>query len=674
MTRKPKIKRRGFVMTGGGAKGMYEAGVIHAFHLTGMEFDVITGSSIGAMNSVFFAEYLFCKRQLSQDIQRDPLKAIEHMDGLVKAFHHAWLMMPNKRVIDDSAQGPLGKLRDDLLRFNLSVPQVTNILWWFTDPDKGALPPPRLWPNILSLMRELTERLGTTEILRIFKYHRNDLLRETLRTYLARFSLDRSLVPDGEDNKIKEIFTTPISPLRAEHLAGRLDSPDEPGIQHYRLVDPERTLRDYAKMGINLRLTRANYRTGRLEISAYTPIVDFACFLDKHAWRIRAIGPEKLPLGSFRLQVPGNPIAINAAICSGRFPGVFRPYQLHDLYPESDDENALLYKLLHGWLNNPDVEAKIKPVINDLNPGPSKGEGKWMDWKQSESMRQFFPMADDTYVDGGAIDNTPYNSAVDFLRDSLQRAKTSMRDEVLELYVVYLGTEPKVEQDEATDPFIVEVVRRTLALVNAAGENSSANTFDIINTFGKRAEQLARMLQLVLESYQETLKNLDEIDRRRVEKSLLTRAQELEQRGFIGESPDGILDRMSLWTTETVTNGLPLHVEAVKIYPEKMPLSTLQFTERLGYKQENAIQMLTMGCYNTLDTVRTRLEDQKWDNLDEHDQRALTLARHWTGDVWQAPDPVIPDKKRPLWHCQWTSCAFYAEACLHGAKASQLAL
>ena len=58
MNQKRKTKRRGFVMTGGGAKGLYEAGVINAFHLTGMEFDVITGSSIRAMNSIFFAEYL----------------------------------------------------------------------------------------------------------------------------------------------------------------------------------------------------------------------------------------------------------------------------------------------------------------------------------------------------------------------------------------------------------------------------------------------------------------------------------------------------------------------------------------------------------------------------------------------------------------------------------------
>src|SRR5512136_19510 len=100
-----KLKKRGFVMTGGGAKGLYEAGVIHAFHITGMEFDVITGSSIGAMNSAFFAEYEYQKRQLPTLVLQDPLQAVEVMDPLVKAYHHAWLLMPDKRLIDDSPQG-----------------------------------------------------------------------------------------------------------------------------------------------------------------------------------------------------------------------------------------------------------------------------------------------------------------------------------------------------------------------------------------------------------------------------------------------------------------------------------------------------------------------------------------------------------------------------------------
>ena len=48
-----RTTKRGFVMTGGGAKGLYEAGVIHAFHLCSMEFDIITGSSIGAINAIY---------------------------------------------------------------------------------------------------------------------------------------------------------------------------------------------------------------------------------------------------------------------------------------------------------------------------------------------------------------------------------------------------------------------------------------------------------------------------------------------------------------------------------------------------------------------------------------------------------------------------------------------
>ncbi len=115
----PKQRLRGLVMTGGGAKGLYEAGVIHALHITGMEFDVITGSSIGALNRVFFAEYLFRKRQLPADVLRDPLQSVERMDSLVKAYHHAWLQLPDRKLVDDGERGPLGQLKEDLSHFQL---------------------------------------------------------------------------------------------------------------------------------------------------------------------------------------------------------------------------------------------------------------------------------------------------------------------------------------------------------------------------------------------------------------------------------------------------------------------------------------------------------------------------------------------------------------------------
>ena len=140
-----KKVRRGFVMTGGGAKGLYEAGVIHAFHITGMEFDVITGSSIGAFNSVFFAEYLLRKKDLGADASGEG--TVEAMDKLVKGFHHAWLQMPEKKIVDDSETGPLGQLKDDLLKFKICLPDLTRIGWWWTDPErKGYVPPPRTWP------------------------------------------------------------------------------------------------------------------------------------------------------------------------------------------------------------------------------------------------------------------------------------------------------------------------------------------------------------------------------------------------------------------------------------------------------------------------------------------------------------------------------------------------
>ena len=54
---------------------------------------------------------------------------------------------------------------------------------------------------------------------------------------------------------------------------------------------------------------------------------------------------------------------------------------------------------------------------------------------------------------------------------------------------------------------------------------------------------------------------------------------------------------MMAWADEIITQKLPLHIDKVVIYPDEMPMSTLQFTERLGYRQEKAIQMLKSRLY-----------------------------------------------------------------------------
>ena len=668
----PKLKKRGFVMTGGGAKGLYEAGVIHAFHLTGMEFDVITGSSIGAMNSAFYAEYLYQKRQLSEQVLADPLQAVEALDPLVKAYHHAWLLLPDKRVIDDSPEGPLGKLKDDLLRFNLSLPQLVRIGWWWTDPQRGALPEPGVWAALLALARELGERLGGAgQVLRIFKEQRTALLQEAIRTYLGRFGMHRSLIPPGEDRKIRDIFTQPVSPLRPEHLTGAMTA-DEPGVKQYTLVDPQRTLRDYARQGIEVRLTRANYRTGRLEISAYVPLENFVRFLRKQAWRLQKFDPDTIPLGSFRLQVPGNPAAIDAAICSGRFPGVFTPFPISEIYPASDPENATLYRLLSAWLDDPQVEAGLAQADQSIRRGTSSGDDGWerlyASWRAAGEMRDFFPRESDTYVDGGAIDNTPSNSAVDYVREWAEQAGHSKRDVVLELFVIFLGVEPKITPDEAKEPNFFQVVQRTLEIQGTAKQTSDTNTVSTINTFGQRGEELGQALKLALESFQESLEGLDEAQRAQVESQLREKARQAGLKGYLGRESAGILERMARWADDQVANGLPLHVDEVKIYPQEMPLSTLQFTERLGYRQDNALKMLTMGCYNALWALQAHLEAQSEAALDERDRVALGLVRRWTGMAGLPKEQAEQEALHKSWQCQRTACVFHAGICAHGRK------
>jgi hypothetical protein len=667
-----KLKKRGFVMTGGGAKGLYEAGVIHAFHITGMEFDVITGSSIGAMNSAFFAEYLYQKRGLPGDVLADPLQAVEALDPLVKAYHHAWLLMPDKRVIDDSPDGPLGKLKDDLLRFDLSLPQLTRLGWWWTDPRRGSLPEPGVWPAVLRLVRELGERLGGAgEVLRIFKDHRSAPVQEAMRTYLRRFGMDRSLIPPGEDRKIRDIFTQPVSPLRPEHLTGAMTA-DEPGVKKFTLVDPVRTLRDYAQQGIEVRLTRANFRTGRLEISAYVPLENFVRFMGKQAWRLQRYDPDAIPLGSFRLQVPGNPQAIDAAICSGRFPGVFTPFPLTEIYPAGDPENATLYRLVNGWLGDPQVEKGLAQAYQSGKRGTAEGKESWerlfASWRDSAEMRDFFPKQSDTYIDGGAIDNTPSNSAVDFVREWAEQSGHSRREAALELFVIFLGTEPKITPDEAKDPNFFQVVQRTLEIQGVAKQTSDTNTVSTINTFGQRGEELGQALKLVLESYQENLGNLSEAQRSQVEAGLREKARQLGLKGYLGREAEGILERMRRWADDQVANGLPLHVEEIKIYPQEMPLSTLQFTERMGYRQENALKMLTMGCYNALWALQAHLEAQKEAELDERDRVALGLVRRWTGIAHWPETQQDLEPMHTTWQCQRTACVFHTGICAHGKK------
>jgi predicted acylesterase/phospholipase RssA len=683
MANTDRVKRRGFVLTGGGAKGLYEAGVIHAFHVSGMEFDVITGSSIGAMNSIFFAEYQLRRKKLVAEQHLTREQAIAALDGYIKSYLHAWMLLPQKKIVDDSEQGPLGQLKDDLQNFNLDLADMVKIGWWWTDPDRAALPPLAVLPAAVRLVKELVERVGGLgELLRIYRSHQASFFEEAMRTYLRRFNLERSLIPAGNDQGVTRMFTDPIAPLRSEQLespltveavsSGSRGSAEAAGATG--LIDPARTFRDYREAGFEVRLTRANYRTGRLEISTYLSPDDFLRFMESQAWRLNAADPDKIPLGSFRLQLPGNPSALQAALASGRFPGVFAPFPFQDIFPQGQSENELLRGLLENWLDSDPVREALHRAYEARHGTDPATQASWTklveSWRSSAQIRSFFPRVSDTYVDGGTIDNTPSNSAIDATREWVEAQGVSKLNVNLDLFIIFLSVEPKVDEVDERDPALYQVVNRTLSIQGVAKQTSDAVVVNTINTFGDRGAALGQSLLALLQSTRSLMDGLAPAQRQALEESLLQNARDLKLRGFLGRSSEGILQRLEAWTQDMLDNKLPLRVNEIKVYPEKMPLDTLQFTERLGFSQQNAVEMVAMGCYSTLWALRTYLE-QPQNVWDDFDVATLALVRTRMGDDPWPQDPGEQDKLRGSWRCQYTSCVFHAKHCPHGASYKQ---
>ncbi len=304
-------------------------------------------------------------------------------------------------------------------------------------------------------------------------------------------------------------------------------------------------------------------------------------------------------------------------------------------------------------------------VAKSYNGAFTSVDSDWNDilksWQASKPMRQFFPHERDTYVDGGSIDNTPSNSAVDATREWLESNNIPRRDAVLELYVIFLDKEPRISADQASQPLLYEVVQRTLAIQSAAVKTSDAVVVKTINTFGQRGDDLARALLAVLAGLEKSPTPLDQSQLEDLEeciKQMAPGSSYTYRRN--GDDPHSILGSMRAWAEDMLATRLPLHVDEVKIYPDDMILSTLQFTERLGYKQENAIRMITMGCYNTLETIRKRLtemnEKRPWE-MDEQDGISFALVNKWMGDEKGS------DRG---WACLRTECVFHQKHCAHG--------
>ena len=167
---------------------------------------------------------------------------------------------------------------------------------------------------------------------------------------------------------------------------------------------------------------------------------------------------------------------------------------------------------------------------------------------------------------------------------------------------------------------------------------------DTINVFGQRAEDLGESLLILLGSDADVLDGMYEAEKTVLFERIRRRANEQGIRGYRGRSGEGILERMRSWGQEMLAEKLPCRSTRSRSTPNVwrwIPCSSPGASATSG----DALDMLTMGCYNTLWALRTYLEDQA-KVVDEADRRSLALAKKWMGFEDWPENPAQVEKLR----------------------------
>ncbi len=382
--------KRALVLSGGGAKGVFEAGVLKACHHLGLTFDVITGSSIGAINAVLFAEYLR-RRQ-------------HNLDDAVRYFNRflsIWEDLDAANLIDLDLLEPLIK---DLARIEIGLDDLLHIWWGLTGES--------LWDKINGgwhvfwALAELDDvlPLSLQDIRELYKAWRNEehqppvqeRFREALRRFLVKHNAERGLF---DNTSLRQIMTTPY---------------DESGVPPLAL---NQGLSSFWAAGVDVRLTRTNVRSGRLEISAHRTLPEVLKRIADDPARARDV-------------IVGDPNAVAAALASAALPVAFVPRSLTEIYPPGPYENLALYAILNG---------------------PETAAGFGISPAQHSPLSAAYPRADDLYIDGGILDNYPLSPAIDAIKDAARRARSARQASLIyrrthDVFVVFLGPEPKVAE------------------------------------------------------------------------------------------------------------------------------------------------------------------------------------------------------------------------------------
>ena len=413
--------RRAVVLSGGGAKGIFESGVIHALTQTGYEADVVTGSSVGALNAVAYAEIVRARREEGEEAGHrvaDSLLGmwqgldrlgVADVDGIGR---RVWLFDGGKVVLGAALVGAA-----------ISGGRATS------------------WLTVLERLAAFAVGLGAMATGGF-----------VLWTWIRLPQKLRRHVREGLPGPPIEEAPRAVGHLAAHPWRDRLLrlaglSPSIFGAGGLRralagVVPRERRLSDYHKLGVDVRFTRTNVRTGRTEVSEYLEARD----VDR-------------PGFDRGLRVLGDPRAVEAALASSAFPSAYPPVSADAIYPP--EENRSLYarareralaKTELRRLFGPQAKAQYVWLMSlveelaeeDRNLTRTGGEARLLEKLRSHfygpralwnrvSIRALFVLAEtrgwpqltladeesiaDRYFDGGILDNTPLSTALTALRE-----------------------------------------------------------------------------------------------------------------------------------------------------------------------------------------------------------------------------------------------------------------
>ncbi len=647
----PRAKRRALVLAGGGAKGVFESGALHALARIGYEPDVVTGSSVGAINAAAYAEWLRARRLEGEEVAEQRLELLLRL----------WQRLDRWKVADFDRWG----WRVVVLATLFGLLGLA-LAWWAVAGDPVS--PGGWWLVRVAafLAAVLLSVAGATLATRWLLLPRQ--LRERVRrgmTASPELAARRQPSPSAWGRRLLRWLGLHPALFTERGLAAAVRS----------LVPAGRRFGDYQLAGLDLRLTRTNLRAGRTEISERVT-----------AAQLSRPGAER------GRRVLGDPLVIPAVLASAAFPLAFPPVAAERIYPPSDNpelygivaerahalralmqlfgrraeaELIWLQTVLDGFAEEDPTLLRVgregelyrrlkERFIGDHAPWIRVATGTLdllvdtRHWPELP-LPEFAPHGD-RYFDGGVLDNTPLSSALAALREL--QAMDERRDggeaesaaPIHEMLVILLSPPPRRQHLSAAHAAALAGPALGLRALRLQAERRLAAD-------AKMAEKVDRLL-----AAREEERIAARATRRAVPPAFEPVAAAPRARPDLpaGESWRDLLSRESgpseppLTTLDLPVREKLARVEVTRVAPTWDLPWVLSLDDRVGFRTADAEAFQARGCRDTLQgVVRGHVRHAgTGDDAPPHVQRAAALL-----GAGSLARPVLPG-----WVCRIERC------------------